>query len=454
MFKLFLTYIILIITLSPFISCSKVIQLEILKNTRSNKLNRILTETDIPLVYENNEDYFTVALGIGNPAQYFAVQVDTTTSVTWVPSINCKHCNSTTKFNSSLSSTVRDTNKTVEIEDKDGDVKGLETFDNIVLNGFNLSEYGFVQVVKYDDDYKDYEDGKLGLGFRHEHGHNFNFLEKLKTANLIEKKIFSISEKNTTHGILHLGDYPSEYDNITYTFSNLTTTEGLDDEYRSGWVTELTHVIIGDENKTFAEATEISGRVIIDSTYSYISAPKSFLQNFKTDFFEKYFVNQNSTCKEYKSDDEISFICPKIELQDVSFTFILGGWGYVLEAEDLFENIDHANMEFLVRFNKEDDNIWRFGHPFASRYTIVFNGEDNHVGFYGGERKSFVNEWTLWYGGESFSQKQNRMFLLIVGASVLGAILLIVILFLIVHSIKRRRLEGEHGPLINEGRLH
>ena len=44
-----------------------------------------------------------------------------------------------------------------------------------------------------DDDFTDHYDGKLGLGFRGEIGHDYNFIEKLKFDGLIPKRIFSLN---------------------------------------------------------------------------------------------------------------------------------------------------------------------------------------------------------------------------------------------------------------------
>jgi len=128
----------------------------------------------------------------------------------------------------------------------------------------------------------------------------------------------------------------------------------------------------------------------------------------------------------------------------------LEGTGYTIEGEDLFENLDNINYEFLIRFDKDtnSDNIWSFGHPFLSEYTVVFNGEEKHVGFHGGETIDLEEEWNEWNKPEPII-KNTQFFYLIVGASILGGLLLIAIIFIIVHSLKRRRLE-EHGPLIND----
>ena len=113
-------------------------------------------------------------------------------------------------------------------------------------------------------------------------------------------------------------------------------------------------------------------------------------------------------------------------------------------------------MEMLIRFKKENDNIWAFGLPFLNQYTIVYNAEDNLVGLYGGEKEDFLSEWELWNTHNNLSQHQKRKLLLIVGISVVSAIFLTVILFLLWKSfIKKKSYERkEQGPLIKSEEIH
>ena len=106
---------------------------------------------------------------------------------------------------------------------------------------------------------------------------NFPFLTVLKKSGEIEKKIFSIEEVEDTYGKFSIGSYPSRFSRTgnNYTFCNVTSTDDLDDDYRDSWVCELSLLII-DEDTNFTDAIEISGRVIFDYGYDYISGPLTF----------------------------------------------------------------------------------------------------------------------------------------------------------------------------------
>lgn len=436
---------------------SQVIHLDIVKDytqrpvISSNNNLRFLQDREITVDYQDSKEYFVIDISLGTPPQSFKVQIDTTTSVTWVPSSENKNLyNNTNAFNSSLSNTSRDVNRTLEIEDEDGDVEGFVSYDIVDLKGLKADNFPFVQVTEYDENFRDHKEGKLGLGYRNEFGGEFSILEKLKENGLIKKKIFALSGTDNKHGKLYLGGYPED-SAAGYTFCNLTTSIGLDDFYRDSWICELSHYFIG-EAQNFAQAYEISGRVIFDSAYSYISAPKTYLANFKQNFLLN---NSAIDCQEVTNEDEVGYVCslkPNASFYDVdSLSFVLDGYAYLIESEDLFKKIEGENnkYEFLIKFYDENDNIWSFGYPFLSQYLAVFNMEDKNIGFKGGEVIDFTSEWTDWYRNDTSLITEEQMKYLIYGAGILGGILFIFIIFIVIHSIRRRRLE-EHGPLIED----
>ena len=133
--------------------------------------------------------FYTIPVTFGSNQEVFDIQVDTTTSETWIPSY--KTTLNVKKYNISKSSTGIKTNKTFEVEDEDGDVRGKACYDTIKVGDITLEHFGFVQVDEFEYQFKDYPQGKLGLGFKQEHGEDFNFIGRLKKKNLIEKEIFA-----------------------------------------------------------------------------------------------------------------------------------------------------------------------------------------------------------------------------------------------------------------------
>ena len=72
----------------------------------------------------------------------------------------------------------------------------------------------------------------------------------------------------------------------------------------------------------------------------------------------------------------------------------------------------------LIRFHKENDDIFSFGYPFTSQFTIVYNAEEKHLGFYGGEKIDLKKDWDEYMAGESPSQKKEKMKKLLIYAGI------------------------------------
>ena len=102
----------------------------------------------------------------------------------------------------------------------------------------------------------------------------------------------------------------------------------------------------------------------------------------------------NNSYTEEKDDDSIYFVIKDEELvQAASISFIMEGYAYIIPSDKLFVKKDDGRYEMLVRFYKENDNIFSFGSPFLDFFTLVYDYEEEEVGFYGGERVEMTKEW-------------------------------------------------------------
>ena len=380
-----------------------------------------------------NKNYYTIPLKVGTPPKTFNVQIDTSTSTSWLPLINCKNCDSCTKFYDPLESKTSSviSHQKIELDDEDGNVEGYPINDNVVLNGYNLQNFSFVQVTKFDKEFRDHYDGKLGLGYRDQHGKNFNFLDRLKKQNLITKKIFSINQMSEQKGLLFIGDNSAN----KYTFCNVSSGEDLDDIYKESWVCELTHVGIFNTKEGISNVlsnyTHISdGKVDFDSAYEYIAVPVSDRK-----IIEELLEKANLVCetdedieKKYQelskgkkdelinkyNDEEINIKCKttkeELKQNELCLSFILQGNVYSIPLETLFSPTEEKDkMEMKIKYIDDDDAIWTFGFPFMSQFLMVFNMEENHVGIKSIKKTSLpiVNITKQW---ETWNEHTNDLF--------------------------------------------
>ena len=422
----------------------------------------------------HNRNYYTIPIKIGTPPEEFNLQIDTSTATTWLPSSNCENCILSTKlYKESLSNTASPTNIEIEIEDEDGDLKGYEISDNFFLGSYKLKQFNFVQATKLDDEFRDYYDGKLGLGFKSSKD-EFNFIERLKKCNLIIKKIFSINTINDKKGMLLIGDIPGkEY----HTFCNVSTdVEDLDEMYKESWVCQLTHVGSFKINKGIPnklskyDELKSSDLVNFDTAYDYIAVPISekeiiekllhkanlkceTRENFEIDKFPKDLKLKK--LKERIRDEEVSILCEtnieELRMKSMALSFVLQGYVYSLPLDLLFINShENGKMEMLIRYIDDDDAIWTFGYPFMNQFLTIFNMEDSHVGIKKLKKTAIpiVNlykDWEHWY---IKNERYESIFKIV--AIICLVLIVIGLTFYMYRYIRRRSLET-NGPAIDSG---
>ena len=406
----------------------------------------------IKLEFNEKNNFHTVPMILGSNNQEFDVQVDTKTSESWVPSKNTSL--EVPKYDVDASSTGKATNKTFELDDEGGNVKGKATFDSMEVGNFKLDKMGFVQVNEFEYGFSDFSQGKLGLGFRHEHGDAYNWIKMLKQSGQIVHEIFTIDPDN--HELV-IGDFPDDYKTEEYSTCNLTFVDDLDDKFRSGWICELTHIFCGvdTEERSLETALSFDSRVMFDSAYDYINIPYRHLKEFREKFMEKIFED---SCLEIKVKNDVFYICDDDEhISQSSIAFVVGGKGYVIRGEDLFRRFGEDKWEMLIRFHKENDDIFTFGLPFFNKFRLTFDYENQQVGFYGGETIDVSKEWEDYMSGDSASHRKRRNKNLMLLAVILGGFILLGAICIAIRACRKQGLEeGRRGDpsLVSNEQIH
>jgi hypothetical protein len=413
--------------------------------------NSLALETEgIKLEFREENNFYTIPIQIGSEEQSFEVQVDTTTSETWVPSINTTY--NVNKFDPKSSKTCQVSNLQFEIDDEDGNVKGPSIYDSLTVGPYKLNKFGFVLVDSFQQDFKDFKQGKLGLGFRHEHGIDFNLLGTLKKNGLINKEMFTILPEENK---LIIGSLPEELEGDKFTTCDLMETNDLDDVFRAGWVCELTHIFFGvdTKDKSLEMALQVDARVMFDSGYNYISMPKRHLDQFNKKFMQEFF---NDSCIEVKDNNAIYFVCDDDEkIKQGSIAFLMGGYGYVIPWNKLFKKIEEDKYEMLIRFHKENDDIFIFGYPVLSQFVVVYNAEDKQLGFYGGEKIDLKKDWDEYMTGSLPTQRKEKIKKLLIYGGIFGGLLLLIIIGLVIRANKMKKQPHiENQGMINNEQNH
>ena len=427
-------------------------------------------------VYSKN--YYTIPLLVGIPEEEYEVQVDTSTATSWIPSSRCTNCIMSHRlYDPEDSRTSSPTDNFIEIEDEDGNVEGYQTADNIKLGSYKLKQFGFVEVTKVADNFKDHYQGKLGLGYKSHllKDDEFNFLEKLKKHNLIKKKIFTINSINEKKGMLFVGDVPGKQYN---SYCNVTNTDDLDEMYKESWVCKMTHIGIFDREKgifnkiKFYDELKNNKLVSFDSAYDFIAVPMS-----EKEGIEKLLGKAKLQCTEQKRnnarssnkdklrnrirEEEITISCEtnmeELKNKKLALSFVLQGNSYSLPLEKLFEDgAKDGEMDLLIKIIDDDEAIWTFGYPFLNQFLMIFNMEEEHVGIKKLKKTALPiiainNKDMLKYNlGEDSSSSSNVF--KVIGYITLLAVTL-AILFIVYHAIRKNVPSSKSSLNINEHKV-
>ncbi|KAI9510934.1 acid protease [Russula earlei] len=131
-------------------------------------------------------------IGIGTPAQWLTVDVDTGSADLWVPT-NCGNCPGR-RFEASRSSTYRPTNQAFSITYGTGRVSGKVATDTVSIAGLSVADQGFGAVNDKSYEFSSQpNDGLIGMAFGTiAQSHQPTFFESLIKERKLAAPFFSV----------------------------------------------------------------------------------------------------------------------------------------------------------------------------------------------------------------------------------------------------------------------
>jgi hypothetical protein len=381
---------------------------------------------NISIKYNPENGFFTIPLSIGSNNEIFDVQIDTTSTNTWIPSPKFHY--DVKKYDISKSSTGIISRRSFELEDIEGTVFGKACYDTIRLDDITLDNFGFGLINEVDYKFNDYPQGKLGLGYNEldkENENDFNLIKKLKNNSLIDKEEFII-DKFTNN--LFIGNASSLFINLTRAVCPLIGKKQFSRKYRNSWGCLLTSFTSGFQYKIsyyydpktnaggpyfdgfeYIDEIKVNGLAIFDSSFKYISFPEAYL-----DIFNKTFLKElGNICEKFEDLNSFYFICYDVNASSISYReldFIINGFTYRLRFENLFKKIKEGLYELLVRFYKTKENVFIFGNPFVYNFTISYDYEEKKITFYGGNSYTYDDLYNIAHNIYTFGNEKGGSF--------------------------------------------
>ncbi|KAM3072742.1 hypothetical protein ACMFMF_007074 [Clarireedia jacksonii] len=287
--------------------------------------------------------------------------LDTGAGTSWVMGSDCTSaaCTTHNSFGAKDSSTLKPAKGSLDVQYGSGSVTGSYATDSVKIAGLEFSmTFGIANSTS--DQFSSFPmDGILGLS--RQSGDYPNFLETLVTSKVLKDNIFGMDLNRASDGPntgeINFGapDTSRYSGDLTYT---TVTKNDLDD-----WAILLDNVGVGTKQ------SGISGKsAYIDSGTSYIFGPPNDVITFH-DLIPGSATTDNST-----------FTVPCSTTAPVTFTF--SGVTYSVSSKDwVGPRVNGVCTSNIFGVSVVDKNSWLVGDTFLKNVYVVFDVDQNRVGF-------------------------------------------------------------------------
>ena len=342
-----------------------------LRNLKSQKLE----------TYDYIYHILRTEICIGVPPQCFKVAYDTGSQYLILGLVNT-YAKFSKNFNFSHSETFKSAvNSFYGLSYRHGVIQAREVSDYLKLSDNIKSKYLISFLITWNTTEQYEFDGILGLGNYYpkrdednSFDERFSFIHNLYDNGIISKKIFGHEYKSRTHGNLYLGEFPKsiEYKCPVSPFI----------PYINKWHCESRAIALS-KGQNF---TQFHSPVAFDTGYIDIRGP----------FYEGNAIlseiNDISNGKCHYISEEIDneqryikLVCDySLDIKKVpDIIFYLRGYELRLRNIDLFRVvlIDGKKKYMSKIVGDSRYSYWNLGEPILKNYDMVFNYEDNTVGF-------------------------------------------------------------------------
>ena len=353
------------------------------KNENNNNI-RSLVERSMEIT---NYKFFLMEteICVGTPEQCFKVLYDTGSAylILGMPNSDLKFKKS---FNSLLSDSFSSPSDNVfAIPFKSSVIMAREVRDKVsIIKNYPLP-YLFSFLLSWNSTESYDYDGILGLGNyypkrddENSFDEKYSFIHYLKMNGIISKLMFGHKYSDRIHGNIYFGEEPESMRSGYFKCK----VQGFI-SYVNKWHCQLLSMYFANgENYTTLSTT-----AAFDTGYSFIKGPywqvSEILDKLKEiggDKCEHVFqiIDETNELIRLLCDQDISFG----DFPDISFDIV--GFKMTLLKRDLFRKIiikgGEVKYESII-IGDSTYTFWNFGEPILKNYDMVFNYEDNTVGF-------------------------------------------------------------------------
>jgi hypothetical protein len=392
----------------------------------------------------NRKSQIILQIKVGSNQQISNVLVDTGSNILWIAGTSCKICYGIeNKFDSSLSSSYKNTTIPMKIEYVTGRTSGFLAYEDFYLGNRLLKNLKFLLSYSSGDETM-YSDGILGLGnYYYINPDSLSLIDQLFLQNKIKKKIFTIKlDGENKRGKISIGDIPEEIINNDKNITQKTygkcrtlreTMKGKPNNY---WECKLNQIFFGDNlNKTIT----IDERINFDSGTNIIVVPYHFMKDYILKDFLAYYLN-NKICVIVPHTSFVSILCDlNVDYRTLSnINFRFGEYVLFLKPDELFVN-SGIFLQFIISasYYESYNDIWILGEPIFKKMSIVFDKDNQEIGFFGYD---VINIGKL--------PKNNTLKVTIVIATLIS-IVIIALIYIVMRYLKKQNEKDININMIN-----
>jgi hypothetical protein len=336
-----------------------------------------------------NDFIYTAEFTFGSNYQQVLLQLDTGSSVLWMPSVSMQSSNNELSCFDCATSTTCDSdyNDDETLSYGRGSAQGHRITDQVNLGGVTIPQFNMLLVDSMNDFSSLQTFGLLGLGLgRNPYTANFQFptiLETLSENGLISTSAFSIylgttqaTSSGGTTGEIIFGGYDPTYAQSDFVFVDVKTSAST-----FFWAADLTSVGYGTST-TISDQTNVPA--IFDTGTSLLDLPQSYITNFINEAANQGIIisyDPNSSYYTFSCSDINSL--PNLVFYFGDATFQIPPSSYTIQKDgNLLEN---GNCALGISSMNSDaislTNPIILGDVFLKNYYTYYNADDNTVGF-------------------------------------------------------------------------
>lgn len=314
----------------------------------------------------------TTNLLIGNPSKEILFNIKLSSFHLICLSYNSKNGKNIESFNEQQSSSFSSKDKDFEfyhLEETEFCKRSKENF--ILNNNIKVDDLNFF----LSSDLEKNQSGILGLKLSDVYP-EYNFINQLKSKNLISSFYMFFQFKNLNEGNIIIGNYPYEKDHINFQTAKIKISS-LNQKY----CFEINFVKYG--NNVIVEKQEF----IFNFENFFIYANSDLKKVMDEKFFNK--LLEEKKCEEkimkFSMSDIVFYVCDDSininKLDDLKFISEELKYEFIYKPKDMFIK-QNKKLFFIIGFTDYWRKQWFLGYQFLTKYQIIFNQDKKIIGFY------------------------------------------------------------------------